>query len=323
MERMEKRIMANVCRYFVIIIALSFAASAAHAQLTNPGFETAGTNYVFPDTGDGAFPLITNTFAAGWLPNGGAYVARTATNTPAQGTYEDSATGYDFVGVNQSGSTNTARTGGYALRTFGPFPGFCCVGSGASQLISSNTVAAVSNNSIWVVSGYGLNWSGDPLQDFGLNVTGFGVLQVAFYDVTNALIGAAIDSPHLDTGTVQNAWISCSVTGTAPPGTVSVGAWALHVGMNGALGSIFWDDMSITNIGVAPPPPPIVTNLVDATILGGNQACWPTVVNASYQPQFSDNNSTWTSIGTLIPGDGTTNCVFGFSHKFYRVLQSQ
>ncbi len=317
--------MANVCRCFVIIIALSFAASAAHAQLINGGFETAGTNYVFPDTGDGAFPLITNTFAASWNPNGG-YVARTATNTPQQGTYEDSATGYDFVGVNQSGSTNTARGGAFSLRTFGPFPNACCIGSGASQLISSNTVPAVSNNTIWVVSGYALNWSGDPLQNFGLNVVGFGVLQVAFYDFTNGLIGAAIDGPHLDTNTVAfplNTWISCSVTGTAPPGTVSVGAWALHVGMSGALGSVFWDDLSVTNIGVAPPPPPIVTNLVDAAILGGNQACWPTVVTSSYQPQFSDDGSTWTSIGTLIPGDGTTNCVFGFSHKFYRVLESQ
>src|SRR6266403_405837 len=108
MERMEKRIMANVCRCFVIIIALSFAASAAHAQiLTNGDFETAGTNYTFPDAGDGAFPIISNTFAASWNPNG-LYSARTATNSPQQGTYEDSATGYDYVGVNQSGTTNTA-----------------------------------------------------------------------------------------------------------------------------------------------------------------------------------------------------------------------
>jgi len=316
--------MANVCRCCVIIIAFSFAALAAHAQqLTNPGFETTGTNYTFPDAGDGAFPIISNTFAAGWTPNGGAFAARTSTNSPQQGTYEDASTGYDFMGVNQSGSTNTARSGGASLRTFGPFPNVCCVGSGASQLLSSNAVPAVSNNTIWVVSGYGFNWSGDPMQDFGIGVVGFGLIQIAFYDVTNALIGAAIDGPHLDTGTVQNAWISCSVTGTAPPGTVSVGAWALHVGMSGALGSMFWDDMSITNTGTALPPPPIVTNLVDAAIVGGNQACWPTVVNASYQPQFSDDNVSWTSIGTLLPGDGNTNCVFGFKHKFYRVIQSQ
>ena len=76
--------MANVCRCYVIIIALSFAASAAHAQFINGDFETAGTNYTFPDAGDGQFPIISNTFAAGWTPNG-SYVARTATNGPQQG----------------------------------------------------------------------------------------------------------------------------------------------------------------------------------------------------------------------------------------------
>ena len=315
--------MANVCRYFVIIIALSFAASAAHAQLTNPGFETAGTNYTWPDTGDGAFPLISNTFAAGWTPNGGAYAARTATNSPQQGSYEDSATGTDSLGINQSGSTNTAHSGGFSLRTLGPFPNLCCGGSGASQFISSNQNAAVSNNSIWAVSGFGMNWSGDPMQNLVIGSIGFGVMQIAFYDATNGLIGSAIDGPHLTNGTPLNTWISCTVTATAPAGTVSVAAWALHVGMSGAVGSTFWDDMTLVNTGVAGPPPVIVTNQVEATILGGNQACWATVVNASYQPQFSDDGSTWTSIGSLIPGDGTTNCVFGFSHKFYRVLQSQ
>ena len=78
--------MANVCRCYVIIIALSFAASAAHAQLFNGGFETTGTNYTFPDTGDSAFPIISNSFATGWAGNG-SYVARTLTNGPQQGSY--------------------------------------------------------------------------------------------------------------------------------------------------------------------------------------------------------------------------------------------
>jgi len=319
---MEKRAMGIIWRLCVALIVFTFTAIAVNAQLINGGFETAGTNYTFPDTGDGAFPIISNTFAASWNPNG-FYSARTATNSPQQGTYEDSATGYDYVGVNQSGTTNTALSGGFSMRVFGPFPNACCAGSGAVQLISSNANAAVSNNTVWVVSGSGYNWSGDPLQNFGIGVTGFGLVQLAFYDVTNTLIGAPYDGPHLDTGTVQNVWISCSVTGTAPPGTVSVGAWALHVGMSGALGSIFWDNMSVTNLGTAPPPPPTVTNQVEATIQVGNQLCWTSIITASYQPQASDDGSTWTNIGALLPGDGNVNCAFGTSHKFYRVLQSQ
>jgi hypothetical protein len=318
---MEKRLMGIIWRLCVALIAFTFTAIAVNAQLINGNFEQAGTNYTFPDTGDGSFPIISNTFALGWNPNG-FYSARTLTNAPQQGTYEDASTGYDYVGINQSGTTNTAR-GAASLRTFGPFPATCCLGSGAVQLISSNQNAAVSNNTIWVVSGSGFVWSGDPLLDDGLGVTGFGCIQVAFYDVTNTLIGSPIDGPHLDTNTVLNTWISCSVTGIAPPGTVSVGAWAIHVGMDGALGSLFWDDMSIVNTGVAPPPPPVITNDFQAVIQAGNKICFPTISTASYQPQSSDDGSIWSNITALTPGDGLTDCVFAVSHKFYRVQVSQ
>jgi hypothetical protein len=322
---MEKRVMGIIWRLCVALIAFSFTAIAVKAQnvLTNPGFETAGTNYTFPDNGDSAFPIISNTFAASWTPNG-LYVARTVTNGPQAGTYEDAATGYDYVGINNSGSATTARNGVASLRTFGPFPATCCTGSGAVQMISSNQNAAVSNNTVWVVSGYGLNWSGDPLADVGLaGTTGFGTLQVAFYDVTNALIGTATDSQHLDTNTVVDVWTNVSASAIAPPGTVSVAAWALHVGMSGALGSVFWDDITLTNAGTGAPPPPIVTNQFQAVILKGNQVCFATSSNASYQAQSSDDGSTWTNVNLLTPGDGLTDCVFAVTHKFYRVQISQ
>jgi len=314
--------MGNIWRLCVALIAFTLIAITVNAQLINPGFETAGTNYTWPDTGDGAFPIISNTFASGWSPNG-FYVARTATNAPAQGTYEDASTGYDYVGINQSGTTNTAHTGGFSLRTLGPFPVTCCAGSGAVQLISSNQNAAVSNNTIWVVSGFGYVWSGDPLLDDGLGVTGFGTLQVAFYDITNSLIGSPFDSNHIDTNAAVGAWISCTATGIAPPGTVSVAAWALHVGMNGALGSVFWDDLTISYAGTAAPPPPVVTNDFQAVIQSGSQICFSTIATASYQPQSSDDGSTWSNITALTPGDGLTDCVFAVSHKFYRVQVSQ
>jgi hypothetical protein len=323
---MEKRVMGIFWRPCVGLILFAFTAISAHAQvLNNPGFETAGTNYTFPDTGDGSFPIISNTFAAGWTPNGGAYVARTGTNSPQQGTYEETSVAYDYVGINNSGSAATAHSGGFALRAFGPFTNMCCVGSGAYQILSSNTVAAVSNNTIWQLSGFIMDWSGDPILNNGLGVVGFGLLQIVFQDGNGASLSSQ-DGPHYDTNLVLNAWTPTSVTATSPAGTARIQFYALHVGMNAALGSLFFDDLSITNLGVAPPPPPpppIVTNQFQAVIQTGNQVCWSTISNASYQAQSSDDNATWTGIGSPIPGDGTTNCTFGASHKFYRVLQLQ
>jgi len=323
---MEKRVMGIFWRPCVGLILFAFTAISANAQqLTNGGFEIAGTNYVFPDAGDGAFSVITNTFAAGWTPNGGAYVARTATNTPQQGTYEESSISYDYVGVNQSGFTNTAHSGGFALRAFGPFTNTCCGGSGAFQIITSNNVAAVSNNTIWQLNGFVLDWSQDPMVDTAIGSIGFGLLQIVFQDTNGVALGQQ-DGFHWDTNTVQDVWHPTSVTATSPAGTARIEFFALHVGMNAALGSLFFDDLSITNLGVAPPPPPpppIVTNQFQAVIQTGNQVCWATSSNASYQAQSSDDNVNWAAIGSPIPGDGTTNCTFGASHKFYRVLQLQ
>ncbi len=174
---MEKRVMGMIWRLCVALVAFTFTAIAVNAQIINGGFETAGTNYTFPDAGDGAFPIISNTFAQNWNPNG-SYVARTATNSPQQGSYEEAGgIGQDWYGINQSGTNVspggplafpvTSRSGQYSLRTFGPFGATCCAGSGAVQLLSSNQNAAVSNNTVWVVSGYGFNWSGDPLNRRG------------------------------------------------------------------------------------------------------------------------------------------------------------
>jgi len=322
---MEKRVMGIFWRPCVGLILFAFTAITANSQqLTNPGFETAGTNYVFPDNGDGAFATITNTFASGWTANGGAYAARTATNTPQLGTYEESSEAYDFVGINQSGFTNTAHSGGFALRTLGPFTNGCCGGSGAYQIITSNNVAAISNNTIWQLSGFVLNWSGDPLSFDNTGLTGFGLLQIVFQDGSGNTIGTQ-DGTHWGTNNATlNVWQPTSVTATSPAGTAAIQFYALHVGQNGALGSLFFDDLSITNTGVAPPPPPpppTVTNQFQAVIQVGNQVCWPTVSNTSYQAQSSDDNVLWTDFGPRTPGDGTTNCTFGFTHKFYRVQQ--
>jgi len=316
---MEKRTMANVCRTLTLITAFSFAALAAHAQLINPGFETAGTNYVFPDNGDGSFPVLTVSTPAGWTFNGGAYASRCSTNSPETGSYED-FTPYDYNGIQSSGSTNTAHGGGYALRAFGTFTNACCVGSGAYQIITPSQNAGVSNGAIWVFSGYLMNWSGDQMQDFGAGVTQFGQIQI-LYQKTNGttLGGGTYEGPQIGTNAAPDTWISCSVTGQAPVGTEQMALYCLHVGMAGAVGSVFFDDLSVTNIGVGATPVGNLTNQYQAAIQSGNQLCWPTTSYASYQPQYSDDNVNWTSIGSLLPGDGTTNCAFATNHKFYRV----
>jgi hypothetical protein len=318
---MEKHVMGNFWRACVVLTTLAFTAIAANAQLINSGFETPGTNFIFQTDANGN--ILTNTQASGWSSTGPSGLAfRTGTNSPASGTYTEGDFFYTYPGINNSGSSLTAHTGGFAARIIGPFTNFCCDANGIFQGVTNSISQVVSNGQRWVVSGYGLNWSSDPMADFGPGVVGFGLIQIAFLNVSNTIL-LSVDGPHLDTNTVLDSWISCSVTGDSPVGTTQVRAYALHVGMSGALGSIFWDDLSLTEIGDSPPPPPILTNQFQAVSLRGNQVCWPSIVDSSYQPQFSDDNSTWTSIGSPLPGDGNTNCVFGVSHKFYRVLRLQ
>ena len=315
--------MANVCRTTVIITAISFAAFSANAQLINPGFETPGATYILPADNNGN--IVTNTFAAGWTPTSPtALVTRDLNIGPTNGVWEESDFGYDFNGVNQSANAITARSGTAALRTWGPF-GVNPDGVGAFQIVTNNfSGQAVSNGQIWAVTGYGLNWSGDKIDNSQqVGALSFGVLQVGFYDISNNLIGTAFNSNEITTNTPLDQWTSCTVTATAPAGTFGVGAIAIHVGNNGALGSVFWDDIVLTNTGIAPPPPPIITNQFQAAIQAGNQICWASVATSSYQPQSSDDNVNWTNVGTPIPGDGATNCAFAATHKFYRVVQSQ
>jgi hypothetical protein len=120
-----------------------------------------------------------------------------------------------------------------------------------------------------------------------------------------------------------DTWISTSVTGTAPVGASQVLIQVLVVGYGATSGSLFFDDLSLVNLNA-----PIVTNVFHDTIIAGNQICWSTVTNAAYQAQSSPDSNTWTNVGSLIAGDGNTNCTFDAAgrysnHKFYRVLQVQ
>jgi hypothetical protein len=321
----------------LIVFACLAIGTNAQNILQNPGFETASTNLIYYPDANGV--IITNQSAANWTvfqqqntptepTNALSLAFRTANTGPQSGTYTEPDFSYQYFGVNNSGSATTALTGNYALQTFGPFTNFCCGAAGVSQWITSGTVPAISNNSIWVLSANALNWSVNQMQNIGPGVTQFGSLLIQFYDANTNWLGQ-YENAQLGTNMPVDVWTNISVTGTAPEGTTQIRAIVQHVGMSGALGSILWDDLSLTNAGVAPPPPPppvVATNA--ATILAGNQLCWPTVVNTSYQPQYSDDNSTWVNViatnapQQLLPGNGATNCIFAASHKFYRVVQT-
>jgi hypothetical protein len=318
---MEKRVTTIFLQACVVLMAFGFIAITAKANLLNNGFELPGTNYVFQD---GVGNILTNKEPLLWTVFNLGF--RTATNSPALVDYQDPDFFYVYPGLSNSASPITAHAGAFSARVFGPFDVTCCGKASLFQSITNTLSSPVTNNQIWVMSGFGLNWSGDPLSsEVGVgDGENFGLIQIEFLNAGGISL-ATVDGPHLLTNTTVDSWISCSVTGTAPFGSTQIRFHAAHVGRSGALGSIFWDDISVTNIGFAATPtrPP----LDPAAIQAGNQICWSTVVGTSYQPQYSDDNVNWLNVipGTaaqqLLPGDGTQNCIFSTNHKFYRVLQ--
>jgi hypothetical protein len=287
---MEKRAMTIVFRACVVMTVFVVSAVAINAQtLNNGGFEIGGGPYTNPATS------LISTAAVSWVQfaNG----LRTSTN--------------------DTGSANTAHSGAWSLKCFGSTT---WDGEGAYQVISNG----VSANQQWVLSGYGMNPSSDPLtNEAPLGGTQpFGDLILEFFNSTNSNANATLSTEvHVPATTPYDTWLSISTTGTAPAGTILIKVYAMELGFGAAsVGSVFFDDINLVNLNA-----PIITNLYHETIIGGNQICWFTSTNANYQPQSSPNNVTWSNVGGLIPGDGTTNCTFDAiglpSTRFYRVLE--
>jgi hypothetical protein len=302
MERMEKRIMANVCRQCVATIALSlFIGLTSQAQIfTNGGFELGSGLYTNTDNTS----QIT-TAAVGWVQINDAI----------------------RISISDACSSEIARSGTYALQCYGPSvdnPDTSVGASFARQFITNG----VSPGQVWELDGWALTPSCDPMSDSPIGFSSFGCLQIQFWDSTGTnQIGGGItseplyapDDPNGNTGTINvDTWYPSTVTAVVPPRASQISFLAMHVGDSTDSGSIYWDDLSVTNYGV-PFVPPGVTNYFHETIQSGNQICWPTVAFASYQAQFSEDNVNWTNIGSLLPGDGNSNCVFGTQHKYYRV----
>ncbi len=70
----------------------------------------------------------------------------------------------------------------------------------------------------------------------------------------------------------------------------------------------------------------VTTGVTETQIFRAVEIAWPSVAGAQYQVQWADDagTSAWSSLGSLVTGNGGTNSVFdrseGHDRRFYRVL---
>jgi hypothetical protein len=184
------------------------------------------------------FELGSGSSANNWTQFGDAY--RTATNTTS--------------GV-------TALSGSNSMKVFGPF------NPSLSEAGAYQTISGASAGQTWKLSGFGFNWSGDPMT----NTVAYGMAQLIFLDGANNQLQAN-PSQHFDSTTPLDEWQYFQVTGTTPAGTAAVQARISHFGEGSIAGSVWWDDVSAT---VNPDP--------------GTVAQW-TFTNAATIPPSCDEN---------------------------------
>ncbi len=84
-----------------------------------------------------------------------------------------------------------------------------------------------------------------------------------------------------------------------------------------------------------PVQPTLIDNIIARDFFGGieidkietgAEVSFPTQAGNVYQPQFSDDGSTWSDLGELVLGDGTTQSVVASTtgapaNRTYRVLE--
>jgi hypothetical protein len=287
---MEKRAMKIVFRVCVVMTVFVVSAVTSNAQtLQNGGFETPGGLYT-----NAANPAAVTTGAVSWVQfaNG----LRTSTN--------------------DSGFAS-AHSGQFSLKCFGSTT---WDGEGAYQICYSNTVSV---GQVYVLSCFGMTPASDMLTNLAPagGPQPFGDLILQFHNAAGTQLSGS-EVHIVNTLSLTGLWQSVSTTGTVPAGTAYISVYVMELGFGSFnSGSVYFDDINLVNLNA-----PIVTNIFHETIIGGNQICWFTTTNANYQPQSSPNNVTWSNVGGLIPGDGTSNCTFDAigqpaGTRFYRVLE--
>ena len=159
------------------------------------------------------FESGSGTAASNWTPFNDAY--RTSTNNT-------------FSAV-------TALSGANSMKVFGPFNPLSGT-AGAYQ-----DIHGAAPGQTWLFSGFGLNWSGDPMT----NTAGFGVAQLVFLDSSSNVLSTS-ESQHFDSNTPLDQWQYFQLVSPAPAGTVAVRAQVIHLGSAGIAGSVWWDDLTVT-----------------------------------------------------------------------------
>ncbi len=144
--------------------------------------------------------------------------------------------------TNDIGSPFIALAGACSMKMYGPF------NAGLDASGAYQTIAGASAGQTWRLSGFALNWSGDPMTQTG----GYGVAQLIFLDAGNNPLQIT-ESQHFDQTTPLDAWQYFQVTATAPAGTASAQARLLHFGKSGISGSVWWDSISAAAITNADP----------------------------------------------------------------------
>ncbi|HUJ09339.1 MAG TPA: hypothetical protein VL171_04875 [Verrucomicrobiae bacterium] len=202
-------------------------------------------------------PFATNSIPSfNWQTNAISFLCTTGTTAVVEvptdvllnsgfelgsGTNASSWTQFNYAyrtSTNDIFSPFIALDGTYSMKMYGPFGGVLDA-SGAYQ-----NIAGASPGQTWRLTGFALNWSGDPMTQAG----GYGVAQLVFLDGGNNQLQVN-ESQHFDQTTQLDAWQYFQVTATAPAGTASVQIRLLHFGQSGISGSVWWD-----TVAAAPTP---------------------------------------------------------------------
>jgi hypothetical protein len=268
-----------------------------------------------------AIALCAMTVGAQTLQNGGFEAGSPGTTPTGWGLLFNGAT---TVGTNCPGDADnncypsypTVHTGDFSLKTYGPY-GTNYDASGAYQDVSP--LPAIGTT--WKISGYLLNSGSDPLT--GSN--GYAVAQIKFLDGSSAEIQTNATTAYgLDTPLPVDQWTAFQVLATVPSGAATMRVYLLHVGLAGAGGSVWWDDISLSQRLTT-------TNIVaGVTNQPGVQVAWPTTLTHSYQVKTATNlttlnltNTAWSNFGSVIVGSSNSNQVFdaigSTQQKFYNV----
>jgi hypothetical protein len=197
-------------------------------------------------------PFVTNSIPSfNWQTNAIAFLCTTGTvavvTVPTNallnagfeigtGTIASNWTQFNFAyrtSTNDIFSPFIALGGVYSMKMYGPFN----AGLGASGAYQN--IAGANPGQTWRLTGFALNWSGDPMT----NTTAYGIAQLIFLDAANNQLQVN-ESQHFDATTQLDAWQYFQVTATAPPGTASVRVQLLHFGKSGISGSVWWDTVS-------------------------------------------------------------------------------